>query len=138
MSTPEGRYRHEIQVRYGEVDMQRVVFNSHYLAYCDDAIERWLLHLGVKVADFGWDFMLKKAVIEWQGSSTVNDRLDIDVGIDRWGRTSFDVGFTGTVAGAPVFTCTITYVGVELGTLNPVPPPPALRDRLGGPAAAPP
>jgi acyl-CoA thioesterase FadM len=28
-------------VRYGEVDMQRVVFNAHYLAYCDDAVERW-------------------------------------------------------------------------------------------------
>ena len=29
-----------------------------------------------------------------------------------------DVGFTGTVAGEPVFTCTITYVGVELGTVE--------------------
>jgi YbgC/YbaW family acyl-CoA thioester hydrolase len=129
-------YRHEIHVRYGEVDMQRVVFNSHYLAYCDDAVENWLKHLGVKVADFGWDFMLKRATIEWQGSATVNDRLDIDVAIDRWGKTSFDVGFTGAVGEEPVFTCTITYVGVELGTLNPVPPPPALRARLGGPAPA--
>ena len=35
------RYVHHIRVRYGEVDMQRVVFNSHYLAYCDDAVESW-------------------------------------------------------------------------------------------------
>ena len=29
------RWVHRIRVRYGEVDMQRVVFNAHYLAYCD-------------------------------------------------------------------------------------------------------
>ena len=33
MSRP---YRHEIRIRYGEVDMQRHVFNAHYLAYVDD------------------------------------------------------------------------------------------------------
>ena len=133
MSQP---YRHEIRVRYGEVDMQRVAYNSHYLAYCDDAVEMWLQHLGVKVAEFGWDFMLKRATIEWQGSATVHDRLDIDVAVDRWGTTSFDVGFIGLVSERPVFTCTITYVGVEYGTVNPVPPPPALRERMGGPAPA--
>ena len=52
-------YVHRIQVRYGEVDMQRVVFNAHYLAYCDDAVENWLRARGVQVADHGWDFMLK-------------------------------------------------------------------------------
>ena len=30
-----------VRVRYGEVDMQRVVFNAHYLAYCDDAADLW-------------------------------------------------------------------------------------------------
>src|SRR3712207_7547652 len=33
-----------------------------------------------------------------------------------WGNTSFDVGFTGAVGERPVFTATITYVGVEAGT----------------------
>jgi len=26
-------YRHTVRVRYGECDMQSVVFNAHYLAY---------------------------------------------------------------------------------------------------------
>jgi argininosuccinate lyase len=30
-------YVHHVHVRYGECDMQRVVFNAHYLAYCDHA-----------------------------------------------------------------------------------------------------
>ena len=38
----QGAYRHSIDVRWGEVDMQGVVFNAHYLAYIDDTLERWL------------------------------------------------------------------------------------------------
>jgi acyl-CoA thioester hydrolase len=125
-------YVHRIRVRYGEVDMQRVVFNAHYLAYCDDACEMWLQSLGLNVFDHGWDFMLKKATIEWAGAATVHDVLDIAVEATRWGNTSFDVGFAGSVDGRPVFTTTITYVGVKAGTRETMPPPPEVRTLLGG------
>ena len=36
--------------------------------------------------------------------------------VTRWGNTSFDVGFVGRVGERPVFTGTITYVGVTWGT----------------------
>jgi acyl-CoA thioester hydrolase len=110
--------------------MQRVVFNAHYLAYCDDAVEHWFAARGVRVADAGWDFMLKKATIEWAGAATVRDELVIEVAATRWGNTSFDVGFEGTVDGAPIFSCTITYVGVKLGTRETMPPPPEVRAAL--------
>ena len=125
-------FRHTIAVRYGEVDMQRVVFNSHYLAYCDDAVETWFRGLDFSLADLGYDFMLKKAVIEWSGSATVGDVIEIDVSVERWGNTSFDVAFEGSVAGAPVFRCVITYVGVRFGTKETVAPPAAFRAALGG------
>ena len=110
--------------------MQRVVFNANYLAYCDDAVERWLAAKGVKVNDVGWDFMLKKATIEWQGAATVHETIDIAVEATRWGNTSFDVLFTGTVEGRPVFTTTITYVGVRLGTTETMPPPEDVKRTL--------
>jgi len=115
---PDTPYVHRIQVRYGEVDMQRVVFNAHYLAYCDDAVENWLRARGVQVADYGWDFMLKKAAVEWQGAATVHEVIDIEV------------GFTGRVAERPVFRCLITYVGVRFGTREKAPPPPEVAARL--------
>lgn len=126
-------YTHRIRVRYGEVDMQQVVFNANYLAYVDDAVENWLFDLGLNVYDYGFDFMLKKAVIEWQGAAGVHDWLDIAVAMRRWGNTSFDVGFTGSVEGRPVFDCTITYVGVKAGTRETMPPPPEVRAKLGEP-----
>ena len=123
-------YVHSIRVRYGECDMQRVVFNANYLAYCDDAVEQWLASRLVNVFEIGWDFMLKKSVLEWQGSATVHEVIDIRVEVARWGNTSFDVLFTGTVGDRPVFTKTITYVGVKLGTQEPTPPPEDVKRTL--------
>ena len=123
-------YVHQIRVRYGEVDMQRVVFNAHYLAYCDDAVERWLAVRGLNVFEIGWDFMLVKATITWQGSATVHETLDIAVEVSRWGNTSFDVLFTGTVGERPVFTNTTTYVGVKLGTAETMAPPEDVKRTL--------
>jgi len=131
MATTEP-YRHSIRVRYGECDMQKVVFNANYLAYCDDACEAWIRAADVRAIGEGWDFMLKKATIEWSGTATVNETIDIDVRATRWGNTSFDVTYSGTVADRPVFECVITYVGVKHGTLETMPPPPAVRRALGG------
>lgn len=125
-------YVHRLRVRYGEVDMQKVVFNAHYLAYCDDACEAWMSSLGLRSAAPGWDFMLKKATIEWASAATVHDEVAIAVGVSRWGNTSFDVAFDGTVGDRSVFRATITYVGVVEGTLRTAPVPPAVRALLGG------
>ena len=121
---------HRITVRYGEVDMQRVVFNAHYLAYCDDACENWVRHVGIRAFENGWDFMLKKATIEWSGTATVGDVISIAPAVTRWGNTSFDVTYDGRVGDRPVFSCTITYVGVKMGTLETMPPPAEVRAAL--------
>ena len=75
---------------------------------------------------FGWDFMLKKAIDRVAGVGRPSaTTLDIDVGVDRWGNTSFDVGFAGAVGERPVFTATLTYVGVAVGHHASRCPPPA-------------
>ena len=125
-------YIHQVRVRYGEVDQQGVVFNSHYLAYCDDAVETWVRARGIRMTEHEWDFMLKKAVVEWQGSATTADALTIEVGVARWGKTSFDVALAGAVDGRPVFSCVITYVGVRMGTKETMPAPASVRAALGG------
>lgn len=35
---------HRVRVRYGDCDMQGVVFNANYVAYVDDAMDMWLQH----------------------------------------------------------------------------------------------
>ena len=123
-------YVHRVRVRYGECDMQQIVFNANYMAYCDDAMECWFRDVGMRMSSHGWDFMLKKATIEWQSSATVGDALDIALDVARWGNTSFDVSFTGTVGERAVFTMLITYVGVKLGTSETMAPPAEVKAAL--------
>ena len=124
-------YVHHVRIRYGEVDMQRVVFNAHYLAYCDDAADLWFRSLGALAEGGDWDVMVKKATITWNGGAKVHDDLAIAVSVSRWGNTSFDVRFVGTVAGAPIFTADLTYVGVRMGTTETMPVPDAFRAAAG-------
>jgi len=128
-------FHHEIAVRYGEVDLQRVVFNAHYLAYLDDAMDHWMRELDRDFESLGWDFMLKRAELEWHDPAGLNDVLSIDAGVSRWGTTSFDVQFRVAVAERPVASALITYVGVVAGTSTPAPPPEAMRLHLGEPVA---
>jgi len=123
-------YSHSVRVRYAEVDAQGVVFNAHYLTYCDDAVGRWWSAAGLAFGDHGWDVMVKKAVVEWSGSAGFDDVIDIDVRVSRWGTTSHDVECAGTIGGRPVFAATITYVGVRYGTMEPAPPPDEVRAAL--------
>ncbi len=131
--SPDGwPYRHPIRVRYQEIDMQRVVFNAHYLAYCDEVMAGW------SAEAFGWsglddriDWMLVRIELEWQGSATYGDTLDIDCGITRWGASSFDVAFRGTVLGRPIFAATITYVCVRPATTTKMSVPDEVRMKLG-------
>jgi acyl-CoA thioester hydrolase len=120
-------HRHDIRVRYGEVDIQGVVFNAHYLAYCDDASDTWFRSLAWKPAEHGWDVVVKRVVLEWQGPAGLGEVISIAVEVVRWGTTSFDGGFTGAVADRPVFTATITYVGVDYGTQQPTSVPDSFR-----------
>lgn len=125
-------YVHRIPVRYGEVDMQGVVFNAHYLAYCDDTADTWWRAVLGQFEDSGWEPMVVKAVVEWQGSAGIGDTLDIAAGVARWGTTSFDVSFRGGVRDRAIFTATVTYVGVDPADKTPKPPPPTFRTALGG------
>lgn len=124
------KYTQQIKIRYGEVDMQGVVFNAHYMAYCDDACDSWLRGALGRFEDLGWEPMVVKAVLEWQGAAGMGDTLDIDLAASRWGRTSFDVAFTGRVGERAVFTATITYVGVSPGAHTPLEHPDVVRTAL--------
>ncbi|MDE0805246.1 MAG: thioesterase family protein [Acidimicrobiales bacterium] len=122
--------RESIRVRYYECDMQRVVHNAVYLAWCDEVADRYFRLAGMGGGDShvgDWDVMVKTAALTWTTSATVGDVVDVEPSVSRWGNTSFDVTFDGTRDGAPVFTATVTYVGVETGTTRTVRVPDEFR-----------
>lgn len=126
-------YRYQTRVRYGECDQQGVVFNANYMVYMDDASEQWISSLAPdgNFKSLDWDWMVVRSVLEWQGPAHFGETLTIEVGVVRYGNTSFDVGFVGTVAGRPVFTARTTCVSVTPVTLVKCPIPPHVREKLG-------
>ncbi|MFZ9721141.1 MAG: acyl-CoA thioesterase [Ilumatobacteraceae bacterium] len=115
-------YRHDIRVRYGDCDMQKVVFNAHYLAYCDDAAMCWFsARLGERMHEF--DCMLKSVKVVWHRPLRLGDVASLECSVTRWGNSSFDVTIRGHVAGESSFEATIVYVSTTPGAPNVVPVP---------------
>jgi len=134
-------YRHSITVRYGECDMQRVVFNANYLAYVDDAVDNWMRSAlssqleqtgdPTNLHNVGFDFMVKKATVTWTSAVRFAETVDLDCSISRWGSTSFDVEVLGSVDGEERFVSSVTYVSVDPQSQRPVPVPSSVKSVLG-------
>ena len=126
-------YTHTLRVRYGECDQQGVVFNPNYMVYMDDAGENWVSSLAPNgnFLELGWDWMVVRSVIEWQGPAHHGETLSIEVAIVRYGSTSFELGYVGAVAGRPVFKARSTCVSVRVGTTEKFQTPEHIKNLLG-------
>ena len=136
-----GGFVHTMPVRYGECDAQGVVFNAHYLAFVDDAMDHWV-RSGPEVGwTDGWDVMLKKAEIEWNAPLRWPAEVSIRPEVVRWGGASFDVRFvmsTGADDGGSevtVATVIITYVSVDSRSGEVIRTPEPAREALSGAGA---
>lgn len=133
-------FRQRIRVRYGECDMQRVVFNANYFVYCDDVVDLWTrIALAPELAEagdatnlhsIGFDFMLKSTQLVWHSPARYGDVLDVTARVARWGNTSFDAALAGSVGDRAVFDATITYVSIDPESQRPTPVPALVRVAL--------
>lgn len=106
-------------VRYGEVDQQCVVFNSHYLLYCDEAMgaycaERGLLSLAERVH-------LVSSTLIWRAPARWGDVVHVDASCVRLGTSSFGMHFDVRVGTATCCEVDTTYVLAADGRPQPLP-----------------
>ena len=126
-------FTHVVDVRYGECDQQGVVFNAHYLAYIDTAMDHWMRSLdSIGWVDV-WDVMLKRSVITWHSPARWTELLSIDCVVSRWGTTSFDVTYALRVDDRAVADAVVTYISVGQGSVTPTAVPEPVRMALGPP-----
>jgi acyl-CoA thioester hydrolase len=122
-------------VRYAEVDQQGVVFNAHYLTYCDEAMgafcaERGLLEIAERI-------QLVTSTITWRGSARWGDVVEVEAGCTRVGSSSLDIAFEVRAGGRDCAHVQTTYVLTDLaGASQPLPDP--ARAALAPATAAPP
>jgi acyl-CoA thioester hydrolase len=125
-----------LRVRWAEVDMQKIVFNGHYLTYIDAAIAEYWRAIGLPypqgyVERYGADVYLRKATVEYLGSARYDDLLEVGCRVARLGRSSMTFAFEICREGeaAPLVTAELVYVNAD-GAMQPAPLPEELRQRV--------
>ncbi|MEO5669661.1 MAG: YbgC/FadM family acyl-CoA thioesterase [Ramlibacter sp.] len=136
MQRQDFRFIHRLRVRWAEVDMQKIVFNAHYLMYFDTAVADYWRALGLPYEEamhqLGGDLYVKKATVEFNASARMDDRLDVGLKCGRIGNSSMT--FSGAIYRADqlLITCELVYVFADPETQTSRPVPQALRDILNG------
>lgn len=134
MKRQDFRLFHPLRVRWSEVDMQKIVFNAHYLTYLDTAISNYWRALALPYEEamqqLGGDLFVKKASLEYHASARFDDRLDIALKCARIGNSS--LVFTGAIFRADelLVTSELVYVFADAEAQRARPVPDALRQIL--------
>jgi acyl-CoA thioester hydrolase len=141
MPREEFRCVHHLQVRWAEVDMQKVVFNAHYLTYIDTAIAEYWREIGLAYPDgyverYGNDLFLRKAVVDYLGPARYDDRLAVFGRTSRLGRSSMTMSFEiwrqESTDTSPLVTAELVYVNVSVESMKAAPLPDEVRARVRG------
>ena len=107
-------------MRYAEVDQQGVVFNSHYLLYCDEAMGAFCTQRGLD--DFVALVRLVTSTLTWSGPAHWGDVIEVDVRCTKVGRTSATLAFDVRAGGRPCCEVETVYVYAdEAGTPQEMP-----------------
>ena len=131
MKRQDFRFFHPLRVRWAEVDMQKIVFNAHYLMYFDTAITDYWRALSLPYEEtmkqLGGDLYVKKASLEYLGSARFDDQLAVGLKFVRVGRSSIE--FAGAIfrGDALLVTCELLYVFADPITQTSKPVPEALK-----------
>ena len=88
----EFRFFERLRVRWAEVDLQKIVFNGHYLMYFDTAVAGWWRALALPyqetMAALDGDLFVRKASLEYEASARYDDLVDVGVRTARIGNSS--------------------------------------------------
>jgi YbgC/YbaW family acyl-CoA thioester hydrolase len=134
MKRNDFRFFHRLRVRWAEVDMQKIVFNAHYLMYFDTAVADYWRAIGLPyeqaMHELGGDIYLKKAGVEFHASARYDDRVDVAMKCSRIGTSS--MLFTGAIFrdNDLLITCELLYVFADPATQTSKPVPAPLRELL--------
>lgn len=131
MQRKDFRCCHRLRVRWSEVDIQKIVFNAHYLTYADCAMTEYWRALALPyeagMQALGGEVYLKKAGVEYHASARLDDLLDVGMRCARVGNTSL-VFECGVFAGERLLAAIeLVYVFADPATQTKRAVPPQLR-----------
>ena len=134
MKRSDFRFFHRLRVRWAEIDMQKIVFNGHYLTYIDTAVTAYWGRVALPYEKafhiLGGELYVKKATLEYHASALMDDDLSVGMKCSRLGKSSmvFEAGiFRGDKL---LISGELIYVFADPATQTSKPIPEALRNIL--------
>jgi YbgC/YbaW family acyl-CoA thioester hydrolase len=133
MVQPASPYRFESRVRFGDTDASGRIFYVSLLRHFEAAESEFLRHLGCSYNNFQTpkvDFPRVRVECDYISPLGYDDLLNIEVTVERIGRSSFTLGFTVMVEGRLAARAKLTIVAMDPRTHKSTPLPDALRAAL--------
>ena len=92
MKRSDFRFLERLRVRWAEVDLQKIVFNGHYLMYFDTAVAGYWRALALPyhetMAQLQGDLFVRKATVEYLASARYDEQLAVGIRCARIGNSS--------------------------------------------------
>jgi len=136
MTPRDFRFRDSLRVRWAEVDMQRIVFNGHYLLYIDTAMAAYWRALALPYMDtmamLGGDLFVRKTALEYHASAEYDDVLHVGLRCESIGNSSIRYGAGVFRADELLVSGELVYVYADPVAKESRPVPPDLRAILLG------
>jgi len=128
------RFFHRLRVRWAEVDLQKIVFNPHYLMYVDTALADYWRALALPYEQslhaMGGDLFVRKSTLEFHASAVYDDVLDVGLRCARVGNSSLQL-MSGIFRGEELLvSAELVYVFADPVAKASLPVPQVLRDLL--------
>jgi YbgC/YbaW family acyl-CoA thioester hydrolase len=130
----EFRHFDRMRVRWVEVDMQKIVFNGHYLMYFDTAVAGYWRSMAMPYAQtmeyLGGDLFVRKSTLEYHASARYDDMLDVGMRCGRIGNSSMVFHAAAFRAEELLVSGELVYVFADPHAQASRPVPQELRDAL--------
>ena len=132
MPKDQYNYKSKMRVRFGETDLQGVVFNANYLLYVDTAQMDYLRTIGVPYFDMlerGYDIVIVDASVQFLAPARFDEVLEVYARIYEIGNSSIKMDYEIYEAESERFVARsqTAYVIVGKDTQKPVRVPPYIR-----------
>ena len=126
------RHAERLRVRWAEVDLQKIVFNGHYLMYFDTAVAGWWRAMAMPYHEtmdaLRGDFYVRKATVEYEASARYDDQIEVGIRCAHLGRSSMRLQAAVFRDGRRLVHGELVYVFADPSTQRAQAIPPALRD----------
>jgi YbgC/YbaW family acyl-CoA thioester hydrolase len=128
------RFLDRLRVRWVEVDLQRIVFNGHYLMYFDTAIAGYWRAMAMPYHEtmeyLGGDLYVRKATVEYNASARYDEQLDIGIRTQRVGNSSMVLSCAAFRGETLLVSGELVYVFADPASMSSRPVPQQLREVL--------